>query len=184
MPLANQDDILTEAGRVYGTHVQNIIENAMACGPVKIKKFSIPIGASTSEIDTGWDLPPKAIVLDVFYNVTALQATVTLDVGVGLGTETGYNHAGFIVNGTVAALGLHRKQAVVTTGSSETYYSSCLRGALLCDFLAGTDAASDFGVYREKPFLTDSITAKSVGYTRSAEYTTATVDVYILYIEI
>ena len=178
----DRDTIISDLGKSAGTNAATMVATIMGYGPIKCKKFSIPIGATLTEVDTGWDLPAKALLVDIFYEVTALQATVTIDIGVGLGTEVGFDANGFVAAGTVAALGLYRP-GVITYGAANGWPATCTRGALLAEFTAGS-ATDDRGFYLEHPFVTDSVAAKSVGYTRSAEFTTATLDVYMLYIEV
>ena len=183
MGIGTVDTIIKNLGRDHGSLAQEFVGRYLQINPYMVKKISIPIGAATTEVDTNWDLPAHAVVLDVFYNVTALEATVTFDFGTAVG-ESGGDPNGFIAAGVVAAVQSYRPTIGLTAGTNETYASSCLRGALLCNYHVGGNTAKNVGLVSECPYLTDSQTAKSVVYTRSAEFTTATVDVYILYMEL
>jgi hypothetical protein len=132
---------------------------------------------------TLFTLPTKFMVVDCFVDVITQEATggtKTIDVGTA---GTSNDPDGFIDGASVAAAGQVRGQATVTTGSSETYYSANTRGVLLSDYLAGGDAADNFGVYREKPDFTaggDPVTA-SPG---SADFEELVADVYVIGVEI
>ncbi len=134
---------------------------------VKCATASISSAPTGSEQDAGIDLPAKAVVLDVFLDVTAAEVTggtKTMSVGL-LSSESGGDADGFLVGVSCAATGLKRGVATVTAGGSETYFSATTRGALLGSFVAGADSAGDVGTVYERPHLSDSVTAKSVSYT-------------------
>ncbi len=134
---------------------------------VKCATASISSAPTGSEQDAGIDLPAKAVVLDVFLDVTAAEVTggtKTMSVGL-LSSESGGDADGFLVGVSCAATGLKRGVATVTAGGSETYLSATTRGALLGSFVAGADSAGDVGTVYERPHLSDSVTAKSVSYT-------------------
>lgn len=158
-----------------------------AGGAVRIKELPITV-KDNNENDTGWDLPPKAVVLDVWVNVTTLEGTATtktIDVGL-LSSETGGDADGFldgVSTGTPASL----KQgiATVTTGANTKFYAATpTRGVLLIDHQAGTDVDQDEGLMREKNHLSDSVTAKSVSYTLGSAHTELVADIYIMYAEL
>ncbi len=134
---------------------------------VKCATASISSAPTGSEQDAGIDLPAKAVVLDVFLDVTAAEVTggtKTMSVGL-LSSESGGDADGFLVGVSCASTGLKRGEATVTAGGSETYLSATTRGALLGSFVAGSDSAGDVGTVYERPHLSDSVTAKSVSYT-------------------
>lgn len=150
----------------------------------KIKKIAIAAGDGTSENDTGWTLPADAIVLDVFLNISAAEATggtKTIDIGTdGSGSN---DPDGFADAISVAGTGLVRPQATLTAGGSETYFSANTRGVLLSDFLAGSDSATDVGTYREKPDLTSG--GESITWTPgSGDFVEFAADLFIVYIEV
>jgi hypothetical protein len=135
-----------------------------------------------AETAIGVTLPTKFVVYDVFVDVRTAEATgatKTIDVG----TSTVSNDPdGFIDGGSVAATGRVRGQATVTTGSAETYYSANTRGVLLSDYVVGTDADGDFGLYREKPDTTSSgdVVTATPG---SADFEELAADIYIVGLE-
>jgi hypothetical protein len=132
---------------------------------------------------TLFTLPAGFMVQDCFVNVITAEATggtKTIDVGTA---GTSNDPDGFIDGASVAGIAKVRGQATVTTGVTETYYSANTRGVLLSDYLAGTNAADDFGIYREKPDFTaggDPVTA-SPG---SADFEELVADVYVIGVEI
>jgi hypothetical protein len=152
----------------------------------KMKKLSINSAPGSAETDTGWDLPPKAIVLDVFVHVRVAEATgatKTIDVGV-LSSESGGDADGFVDGLSVATIGLLRPTRTITTGSNTKFVAaSPTRGVLLADHQAGTDVDQDEGLYIEKPFIVAA--ARSVTYTvGSSGFVEFRGDIYILYFEI
>ncbi len=152
---------------------------------VKVKKIAITASDGTEQ-DSGWDLPSKAIVLDVFLEVTTAESTgttKTLDVGL-LSSETGGDADGFLDGVSTASTGLVRGVATITAGANENYFSSTTRGVLLASLTPGSDAATDVGTYYEKYHLSDSVTAKSVSYTAGSAQTEFAGNIYIVYIEL
>lgn len=162
----------------------NTLDLSVVGGAVKIKKLPITVVAAATEQDTGWDLPAKALVLDVFAYVTTAEATggtKTVDIGTnGSGSD---DPDGFADALSVASTGFVRPQAAVTAGGSETYFSANTRGVLLSNYIAGTNADGDFGLYREKPDGTSG--GESVTYTLgSADFAELVADLYIVFIEL
>lgn len=135
--------------------------------------------AQTTETQTEFTLPANAIVKDVMLNVITVDATETVDVGT-MGTSNDPN--GFLAAASLATAGLVRGGATVTTGTNEVYYAASTRGALLADFNAGSDVATDVGVYLEKPDTTAG--GDPISYTCSAGSDTAVFDIIIDYVEV
>jgi len=126
----------------------------------------IPFSKSTTEADTGIDLPAGSIVTDVLIDVVTNASGATIDVGL-LSTESSGNADGFVDGASCATATKVRPGATVTTGSSEVYLSASTRGVLLVDtFTAGADSAGDVGTYVEKNHVCDGTTV-SVTYTTS-----------------
>lgn len=142
---------------------------------------TISFAKSTTEKDTGWDLPAKSIVLDVIIEVKAGASGASINVGL-LSSESGGDSDGFAASAPCTSQGLVRPQATVTVGNSTAYFSSCTRGVLLCDFQAGTDTNGDEGLYREKPHLSTAVSAKSVSYTTSNHDISG--NIHILFLEL
>jgi hypothetical protein len=136
----------------------------------------IPVATALtgSEQDTGIDLPANALVLDVLVNVTTAEATgatKTIDLGI-LSSESGGDADGLIDGLSVASTGLKRPVAAITVGGTESFFASTTRGALLSPaFKAGSNSAGLVGTDYEQPFLTSSITGKSLSITSGSAFT-------------
>ena len=86
---------------------------------VKTKKISITAAPTGAEQDTGFDIPAKCRVLDVFVDVTAAEvtgATKTLDVGLKSG-EAGGDADGFLDGIAATPVGM-KKGTLVSTGQT------------------------------------------------------------------
>lgn len=153
-----------------GEDVMNWADGEVA-GPVEVMAgglaLGIPfgVGATTDPNDTSIDLPANMLVRDIVIEVETLSSGETLDVGFDNAAESGDLDG--LADGVslTTAIKVH-PDAVVTTGSSETYYSANTKGVLLSDYLVGTDAGSDFGVFHPKAYRTDG-TIKSVNYVKA-----------------
>lgn len=140
-------------------------------------KFAM-IAGTTAVVDTTIDLPAKAIVEDAYVYVTTAEttgSTKTIDVGL-LASESGGDEDGFIDGISVAATGLKKPVFVATVGSNNTYLgaaSTHTRGVLLTELLiAGEDtAAGGDGFAQKGQHIGDSVTAKSITYTRGSTLT-------------
>ncbi len=133
-----------------------------------------------------YSLPANAMVYDVFLNVLTAEtsgATKTAEVGL-LSSQSGGNAAGFLNGVSVAATGLVRGAATVTTGGSNTYYASTTRGVFLANFFAGGNVADEYGLNYEHPFLTSSVTAKTISYTPASVFSQCVADIYVTYIQL
>jgi len=166
----------------------NAVADVSANGAiVKTQTISLSAPSDGTEQDTGTLLPAKAKITDVFLDVTAAEATgttKTLNIGT-LSSEGGGDADGFAVDIAVDSTGQVRPQATVTVGVNETYASANTRGALLSDYIAGSDLDGDFGLYREVPYLTDSQTAKSISFTAgSADFAEFAGTLIIEYVEV
>lgn len=153
---------------------------------IKIKKLPVAFVASSAEQDTGWDLPANSLVLDVFVQVTTVEATgttKTIDVGL-LSGESGGDADGFLDGVSVATTtGIKRGIPTITTGSNETFFASTTRGVLLSQFFAGTDVAADSGTYYEKPHIVG--VAKSVTWTLgSNNFAEFVGNIFIVYVQL
>lgn len=153
----------------------------------KSRIIRINFADGTTETDTTFNLPSNGFVRDVYINVVTAEATggtKTIDIGL-LSSETGGDADGFADGISVAATGIVRPGVTTTTGLNETYYSANTRGVMLSDFLVGTDAASDFGIYTEHPHIIASVTAKSISWTPgSNDFAELVADIVIEYDEI
>jgi hypothetical protein len=153
---------------------------------VKVKKLEINSAPSGAEQDTGFDLPVKGIVLDVWLDVRTAEATggtKTINIGL-LASESGGDTDGFAVGIDVSTTGLKKAVATVTAGASETYFASTTRGALLTTFLAGSDVATDVGTNYETPHNLNG-TARSVVYDADdSDWVEFRGDIYIAYMDL
>lgn len=136
--------------------------------------YVIPFDVTDSDItaavefDTGFDLPANHMVMPdgVGVFIETLEATETMGVGL-LAAESGGDADGFMALLDVAAAGFIRAGAVVTAGGSETYLSASTLGALLADFVAGANTATDVGTNNLKEHVGDG-TAESISLTLTA----------------
>jgi len=167
-------------GATVTTAEINTLDLSAVGAIVKVKQIAISADYDNTEQDSGWDLPAKCIVLDVFIDVTTADASQTIDIGT---SGTASNDAdGFVDAGSVNATGQIRGAATVTSGTNEVYFASTTRGVLLSTIMAGSDASTDVGTYYE--FYDVSSGGESVTYTGSDSTNTARGNIYILYIEL
>jgi hypothetical protein len=150
---------------------------------VNVKK--IPVSVLTSgEKDTGWDLPAKAIVLNVWVDVVTPEATSgtkTIDVGL-LSGESGGDADGFLDGVSTATAGIKQGTMTFADGSSQNYVSASTVGLLLYDGLLGADGAGTAGTVWPTPHVASSVTAKSVSYTLGDAHTELVANIYIHYV--
>jgi hypothetical protein len=168
---------LTKGSLAAGAFVTGGVKEYWKCLPIR----STP--TTVSELDTGYDLPPKAELLDVRVLVATAEAggaVRTLDVGLK-SSESGGDADGFIADIGVDTAGLKRPAAGIANAANENYFQFTTYGVLLSPlFLQGTDAAGDVGTNYERSHLTDSVTAKSVVYRAgSADWTTFRGAIYL-----
>lgn len=132
--------------------------------------------ADQAEMDTGFDLKAGWTVLDAWIVVNTVDAGETVDVGTN---STGSGDAdGLIVGASLATAGLVYPDATVTAGTAETYYSANTRGALLADYIVGTDVNQDFGLFHKKPYTVAADI--DLTFTTSDGTNTAAFDIYLL----
>jgi hypothetical protein len=117
---------------------QNDVSANGAALKTKVINMTASDFADNSEVDTGWDLPAKAIVKNVFLDVNTKEDTATtktVDVGTdGSGSD---DPNGFLVGASVATAGLVAGDVDMTNvdGASTTL------GALLVDTNTTNDTA-------------------------------------------
>lgn len=151
--------------------------SAWQFGPgVKIKKIDITSTPTGAEQDTGWNLPSKAVVLDVSVDVTVVEATggtKTLDVGL-LSSETNGDADGFLDGVSVATTTGIKQGSLAAAGVT----LGVLMKETVTDSAAGTHSA-------RKPFATTNGVARSVTYTAgSNDFAEFRGSIYITYMEI
>lgn len=143
----------------------------------------IDISAGT-EVDTGWDLPDDAVVLDTFVNVeTHEQTGTTKTISAGLlSSESGGDADGFIAALSVASAGY--KAAATALDGGSAYFNTTTIGALMRFFVQGADAA-DRGLFAPRRHVAGSVTAKSVSVTAGdTDWEDFKGSLYIMYIRL
>ena len=132
--------------------------------------------ATATEKDTGFDLKAGWTVLDAWIVVNTADTGETVDVGTN--SKDSGDADGLIDGASLATAGLVYPDAVVTAGETETYYSATTRGALLADYIAGSNAANDFGLFHKKTYTVSA----NIGltFTTSDGTDTAAFDIYLL----
>lgn len=131
-----------------------------------------------TEIDTGFDLPANALLVDAWINcrtAEATGATKTIDLGL-LSSESGGDADGFMDGLSVAATGMKIPNWVQTTGANNNYLGAAAThtiGALLTGLLiAGEDiAAGGDGFASRRAHASKSVTSKSVSITTGSAFT-------------
>ena len=131
---------------------------------------------TATEKDTGFDLKAGWTVLDAWIVVNTADTGETVDVGTD-SNDSGVAD-GFIDGASLATTGLVYPDAVVTAGATETYYSATTRGALLADYIAGANTATDFGLFHKKPYTVAADI--DLTFTTSNGTNTAAFDIYLL----
>lgn len=162
-----------------------------------VKTKVIALTAAThgtgSEVDTGFDLPAKSVLLNAYIDCTTFEATgttKTFDVGL-LSSESGGDADGFLDGVSVAtSVGLKKGVFASTTGSNNTYVGAAgaphTRGALLTELLlAGNDVANGGdGVAIPGTHLSTAVTAKSVSVTSGSALTEFAGSLVLVYVEV
>lgn len=151
---------------------------------LKVKKLAITADFDNTEQDTLWTLPAKAVVLDVFLDVTTADASQTLDVGTdGSGSN---DPDGFLDAASVNATGVIRGEVKSTAGGNNTYIgaaSTHTLGALLMDLLAGEDVTAG-GDGNAAKSADPTSGGESITYTGSDATNTLRGAIYVVYLEI
>jgi hypothetical protein len=152
--------------------------------PFKVAK--LPITAlSTGEKDTGYDLPTKGVVQDVYLDVTTAEATgstKTVDIGL-LSSESGGDADGFMDGGVDSSIAVVRPSITVTDGSNQNFIAAApTLGALLRTGSLGTDAAGEAAALIKTPHVLNG-TAKSVTYTLGSTHTELVAVIWIVFID-
>lgn len=150
---------------------------------ISIVRIPVTVAQATSaankERDTGFDLQAGWVVLDAWINVTATHAAKT--VSVGTDSNQSGDADGLIAGASLATAGFVYPDATVTAGATETYYSANTRGALLADYIVGTNVDQDYGLFHKKPYLVD--TARDLTFTCTAATSTASFDIFLMILD-
>jgi hypothetical protein len=167
---------------VTATSIEINTLDLSAVGAVKkYAKAPLTIVAAATSNDTAIVLPAKAIITNVWVDVTTQEATggtKTVDIGISGGDEDG-----LLAGVSVAAAGIIKGAPTITTGSNEVYFASTTKGALMASLTAGTDVATDVGTYYEFDDVTSG--GATIAYTLgSDDFAELVANVIVEYIEI
>lgn len=152
---------------------------------IKLKTLPVTIVASTDEQDTGWDLPAKSLILDVWLDVTTKEDTgTTKEVDVGTLSGDSGDADGFLDGVSVAAAGRISTDAVISGTGANAFWNTNKRGALLSVFQQGAAGDADnCGIYARIPCADAG--SLSVTYTLAAtNFAELVANICILYVEI
>lgn len=144
------------------------------------KTLKLVADGTTVERDTGYDLPARAIVRDVFVYVTAAaSAASVVDVGL-LSSSSGGDADGFLdgISSTGTGLKLGAFTASTSVGATANTF-----GVLLSHFNAGSTVNVN-QLATNKSFASDAVTAKSISWTINSTDTTFRGDLVLNLIEI
>lgn len=138
---------------------------AIVGGGIAIK---VPFGKAAAQTDTYVDFVAGMIIKDCNIFVTTEHAADTIDVGMGMGTEAGFNVDGLVDGASVAAKGW------VTQNLEDTTTGNVTRGELITE--AKIKTADTSAIYYMPPALPGLVcdgTLISLDYTPSANDTIA-----------
>jgi hypothetical protein len=122
--------------------------------------IKIPFTKNTSEADTGVDIPAGYKIINACARVTTAAGSATLDVGLGNGTEAGFDADGLIDGLSCAATGLPAHIVADTTAGNITL------GVLVNTIIKSADSTAIYFAQNE-PIKADG-TLTSVSYTTSS----------------
>lgn len=122
-----------------------------------------------SQTDTGVDIPGNCLIdpYSIMVYVQTADSTETLNVGMGMGTESGYDADGLLVGISLTSTGWVQPAITVTDGSQCSYNSARTWGALFWQGQDGSDLEDETPAWNLRYYLTNG-TLKSIDYTCSA----------------
>ena len=134
--------------------------------------LSLPLTFNSNvETSANYELPEGAIIRpeDMYLVVDTIDATETINVGIGMSTEVGYDADGFIAAFSIATAGYYcvRDMYTATDGSNQNYLSANFIGDLFFGGLDGANASGQSGIMALKNYRGDGV-AKTICYTSSA----------------
>jgi hypothetical protein len=136
-------------------------------------------GGTTTEKDTGIDLPAKSIVIDLVVDVKTAVASSTIDVGL-LSTEGAGDADGFADGVSCASAVLVQPAAVLTAGNTTSSWTSSTYGTFLQDLETAVTTSGLTGIFNRKYHLSTDVTAKSLSYTTTTHATEGTVHLFYI----
>lgn len=158
----------------FGTEAEGKHSGLCICKiPVSVAQAA---SASATEWDSGFDVLIGWVILDAWINVLTTHAAKLVDVGTNSNKSGDAN--GLIVQASLATAGFVYADATVTVGGSETYYSANTRGALLADYIVGTNTNNDFGLFHKKPYVVPA--TNDITFTTTSATTTASFEIFLL----
>jgi hypothetical protein len=173
-----------------GTEINTAADLSVNGGLIKVKKISISSTPNGSEQDTSWDLPAKAIVLNVYLDVTTAEVSgTTKHIDVGTKASESGDADGWLDGVDVSTTGIKKGVFSTTTGSNNSYVvsgtASHTRGLLLRELNIGGEDTAAGGDGVAAPGWDTTMGGKSVVYTAAANnFTTFRGAIYIIYMEI
>jgi hypothetical protein len=134
--------------------------------------LSLPLTFNSNvETSANYELPEGAILKpdDMWLVVDTIDATETINVGIGMTTEVGYDADGFIAAYSLGTAGFYcvRNMYSVTDGSVQNFLGSRYIGALFFGGINGSDTSGGDGIMALKNYRGDGV-AKTICYTCSA----------------
>lgn len=120
--------------------------------------IKIPFEKSTTEVDTGIELPANVIVTNAYVEVDTAVAASTIDVGL-LSTEANGDADGFIDGASCATTGIIAPVTHAITASA----GKITPGAFIADKVAAVGTPAET-ITIMKPYVTDGVT-KTISYT-------------------
>jgi len=174
IPFTNLTNLALDGFLAFGNQLDG---HHSGLAVVKIPITATQAAAGQTEMDTGFDLKAGWTVLDAWIVVNTADTGETVDVGTN-SNDSGGDADGLIDGASLATTGLVYPDATVTTGTTETYYSATTRGALLADYIVGSNTATDFGLFHKKPYTVSADIGLT--FTTSDGTDTAAFDIYLL----
>ena len=174
IPFTNLTNLALDGFLAFGNQLDG---HHSGLAVVKIPITATQAAAGQTEMDTGFDLKAGWTVLDAWIVVNTADTGETVDVGTN-SNDSGGDADGLIDGASLATTGLVYPDATVTTGTTETYYSATTRGALLADYIVGSNTATDFGLFHKKPYTVAADI--DLTFTTSDGTDTAAFDIYLL----
>jgi hypothetical protein len=126
-------------------------------GPLHI---TIPFSTHASDLDSGYDLPSRMLVEKVEIEIVT-PAAGTIDVGLGMGTETGYDADGLVDGEDTTSAGM------ILPIMEDAVSANITLGALLNAGTIRADVAGNYAAVK-KDHYAGSLVTKSISYTSTS----------------
>lgn len=132
------------------------------------KCVRVPFAKATSEADTGLDVPANVVIHWAAIEVVTAVASGTIDVGMGDGTESGYDADGLLDAALTSVAGINAQTMVHATAASITGSGALVEDTVIID-ATGTPVYTPI---LKKPGLKCDGTLVSLSYTTSSHAST------------